>query len=67
MTTERRVVWRAPQRTFERFDEILRELVDLPEESERAYVLRDEIRSLPNFPYWVSEDTLIIPEETTLQ
>ena len=42
--------WRLPRWAFERFNEYVIRLEDLDPTSEEAYAIKDEIRSLPNFP-----------------
>ncbi len=55
--------WRAPGWVFERFQNLLLELVNFDVESDEAYAIRDEIKGLPNFPYEADPDTdLIIME-----
>jgi hypothetical protein len=58
--------WRLPQWAEFRFLELVHDLSELPEESDEAAALRDEIRSLPGFPAEASEHDLIYRSVTTI-
>ncbi len=63
----RRLVWRAPRWALEKFSRLLPELEGVDPEGDIAYAIRDEIRSLPGFPYWADDGDEITPEETTIR
>lgn len=59
--------WRIPSWANYRFEELCIRIEDLPSDSEEAHAIRDEIRSLPNFPRNAREDDIIYREITTVR
>ena len=57
------IPWRMDATTHERWRYLLSRLIELDPDDEEAWVLRDEVRSLPGFPhhYDMVADT-IVPE-----
>lgn len=60
------ILWRLPSWANDRFGELVIRIEDLPSDSEEAYAIRDEIRSLPGFPLQATEHDFIRREITTL-
>lgn len=64
----RRHEWRTPSWALDKFRRLAIELDDLDPDSEIAHAIRDEIRSLPNYPHREAElDYLIVPVDSTLR
>jgi hypothetical protein len=66
MASPKQVEWRAPSWAIKRWAAIVETLEDLDEHSEEALTLRDEIRSLPNFPLNTTTSDLIYIVNTTI-
>jgi hypothetical protein len=59
-------VWRLSAQTNLQFEQLLRRRYELnDDDSDEAYALEDEIRSLPGFPHPIDPDTDIIVREVT--
>jgi len=57
------ILWRMDAGTHERWQYLRDKLVWLDEHDEEAYVLREEVRSLPGFPvHYDLENDTIVPE-----
>jgi hypothetical protein len=63
----RRYEWRAPQWVHRKFRSLIVDLDDFPEDSDIAAAIRDEIRSLPNYPAQSTERDEIYPVSTTIR
>ena len=64
----RRFEWRLPRWAFERFNEAVIRLDDLDPNSDEYAAIKDEIRSLPNFPQQAyDEQDLIYITVTSVQ
>ena len=59
------VLWRAPQAVFDRFNYLMTELVDTPQDSDRYREIIDEVKGLQGYPHWATEDRYIIHTEAT--
>ena len=59
--------WRIPEWANHRFMELCIRIEALSADSEEAHAIRDEIRSLPNFPRDAREDDIIYREITTVR
>lgn len=47
------IEWRLSALTMRTFERLMKELVAMEEkDSDEAYAIEDEIRSLPGFPHW---------------
>ena len=53
------ILWRITPWAERRFLGLIDEIADLDPDSEEAYILRDEIRRLPNFPHRATTTTVI--------
>jgi hypothetical protein len=62
-----RYEWRTPDWSWQRFRRLVVELDDFPEDSDIAHAIRDEIRSLPNYPHRAGEDDEIKPVITSVR
>ena len=62
-----RYEWRAPRWALQRFNQKVIELDSLEPDSDLAYAIRDEIRSLPGYPHAATESDLIVPIDVTLR
>ena len=56
--------WRCPKWAYQKFENLIAQLEQHTEESDAAHAIRDEIRSLPNYPSWATEHDLIHIEVT---
>lgn len=62
------IEWRLPMWAALRFEELLNQLERVEDDSDEAYALKDEIRSLPGFPHNTDPDRdLIYLVVTTLR
>lgn len=59
------LTWRIERWAYERFMELVATLGNFETESDEAYAIRDEIRSLPGFPLDNDEDQDVIYFEFT--
>ena len=62
----REILWRLPKWANERFIELALQMDKLEPDSDNAYAIRDEIRSLPNYPREATELDVIYREITTV-
>lgn len=57
--------WRLNTRTNLEFERLLKRRLDIPDDSDEAYALEEQIRSLPGFPRNVDPNIDVILREVT--
>jgi hypothetical protein len=58
-------VWRLSAQTNLQFEMLLKQRLEVQDDSDEAYALEEEIRSLPGFPRNVDPDVDVIMREVT--
>lgn len=57
--------WRLSAQTNLQFTQLLNERMQVPDDSEEAYAIEDQIKSLPGYPQNVNPDVDVILREVT--
>ena len=59
------VIWALPKWANDKFERMLLELLDLDQDSDEAFAIREDIRGLPGYPRHVRDDGTLIHRQIT--